>query len=59
MSGNDLKQIQAPVGPYSPPEAIEAWLRELTAMTRSDEVESLIDQARAWLEIQKSYMAIA
>lgn len=59
MSEFDKTQILPPVGPYSPPEAIMAWLDELQAMTGGHEVQRLIEQAREWLEVQKSYMAIA
>lgn len=42
--------IDPPVGPYSEPEAIEAWLEELREMPENDDVQAAIDQAEGWLD---------
>lgn len=59
MDQDNMMNISAPVGPYSPPEAIIAWVSELESMPYDAEVQSSIEAAKTWLEVQKDYMSIA
>lgn len=42
--------IDPPVGPYSPPERIRAWIRDLEALQPRDaNVRQALEDARRWL----------
>lgn len=46
---SDFMVIDPPVGPYSPIEEIEAWIRELEAMPPSKPRDDCLREAREWL----------
>jgi len=45
--------IDPEVGPYSPREDIEAWIKELELMPDSESRHDSIKQAKLWLELQE------
>lgn len=44
--------IDPPVTPYSSPEEIKAWIKELETMERTEQVKKAIAQADIWLKNQ-------
>jgi hypothetical protein len=49
----DFHLIDPPVGPYSAPEDIEAWLAELRGYPKTPEVERAIRDAEAMLKTRR------
>jgi len=49
----DFLMIDPPVTPYSKPEDIEKWLKELKTLDKTEEVEIHITQAKEWLDRSK------
>lgn len=47
---DEYNWIDPPVGPYSPPDDIRRWIKELESMPDSEEVRSSIDEATRWLK---------
>lgn len=45
-----MRIIDPPIGPYSPPADIEAWLERLSKMPQEDRaVQRAVAEARQWL----------
>ena len=49
----DFLMIDPPVTPYSKPKDIEAWIKELRALEKTEEVKIHIEQAEEWLTLAK------
>jgi hypothetical protein len=44
-----LIMVDAPVGPYSSPDEIRQWIRELESMPQIPYVPEALEEARGWL----------
>lgn len=52
-SEKEFTLIDPPVGPYSDPAEIRAWIKELEKMDPAPEVGEAISMAREWLDRAK------
>lgn len=49
--------VDAPIGPYSSPADIRAWIQELEQMEQTENVRLSLDEAKEWLRRQEEWDA--